>query len=215
MYRLPGPFSTLLVTVLLVLAAHPFLKGFGGDMLNLAFAVMLISALRSLKHPPWAFKVGLGLMVPALALIALQLGSVDPRIRFGGEVLVLVAFLFTSFMMVVDTMQARTVTVEQISSSLAAYVLFGLVWTLAFFMLETYVPGSLSIGETSRDGLFDACIYFSFVTLTTLGYGDILPLSEAARALAYSEAILGQLYLAVLVAKLVGMYTAEQMKKDR
>ena len=48
------------------------------------------------------------------------------------------------------------------------------------------------------------------MTLTTLGYGDILPVSEHARALAYSEAILGQLYLAVLVAKLVGMYAAEQ-----
>ena len=211
MYRfLPGPFSTLLLTVLIVLLAHPFLQGFGGDLLNIAFAVMLVSALRSLQHPPWAFKVGLGLMIPALALILLQLSITDGRLRFGGEVLILLAFTFTAVIMVVDTMGAKKVTVEQISASLAAYVLFGLTWAIAFRMLETYRPGSLLINYATPEGLFDACVYFSFVTLTTLGYGDILPVSEPARALAYSEAILGQLYLAVLVAKLVGMYAAEQ-----
>ena len=135
----------MLLTVLVVLLAHPFFRGFGRDLLNAAFAVMLISALRSLRHPPWAFKVGLGLMVPALALILLQLSITDDRIRFGGEVLILLAFTFTAVIMVVDTMGAKKVTIEQISASLAAYVLFGLTWAIAFLMLETYLPGSLLI----------------------------------------------------------------------
>ena len=58
-------------------------------------------------------------------------------------------------------------------------------------------------------------VYFSFVTLTTLGYGDVHPKSEAARILAMLEAVLGQLYLVILVARMVGMYTAQENERRK
>ena len=89
------------------------------------------------------------------------------------------------------------------------------MWGLAYFLLESAAPGSLSIGPVSDEARFGASIYYSFVTLTTLGYGDILPLTDRARSLAYVEAVIGQIYLAVLLAKLVGMYvSASSQEKD-
>ena len=66
----------------------------------------------------------------------------------------------------------------------------------------------------SDEARFSASVYYSFVTLTTLGYGDTLPLSDKARSLVYVGAVLGLLYLIVLVAKLVGMYIAARRGKD-
>ena len=66
----------------------------------------------------------------------------------------------------------------------------------------------------SDEARFGASVYFSFVTLTTLGYGDILPLTDRARSLAYLEAVIGQIYLAVLVGKLVGMFVSAKAGND-
>jgi hypothetical protein len=75
--------------------------------------------------------------------------------------------------------------------------------------LETIQPGSFSAGEILEQHQRIAFTYYSFVTLTTLGYGDINPLSPQAGTLAILEAIIGQLYLAVLIARLVGMHISQ------
>jgi len=96
---------------------------------------------------------------------------------------------------------------ERLSAALSAYLLAGHFFGLAYFQFEQLRPGSFAIaGTTTHPGQLDrqTAIYFSFVTLATLGYGDISPVTPTARGLAVSEAILGQLYLAVLVARLVG-----------
>ena len=82
-----------------------------------------------------------------------------------------------------------------------------------FPLLDENVEGAMRFSDTRA--VFP--IYFSFVTLTTLGYGDIVPVSASARMLATMEALMGQLYLAVLVARLVGMQVSQRMldKKDR
>ena len=89
-------------------------------------------------------------------------------------------------------------------------MLFGVACGLAFFLLNAVVPGSLSMSTTFNDDLLGSYVYFSFVTLTTLGYGDISPVSQQARSLALVEAVVGQLYLAVLIGKLVGMYSGHR-----
>jgi hypothetical protein len=85
---------------------------------------------------------------------------------------------------------------------IAAYPLLGVAWAEAFALLEALRPGSFSgavgLAEGGR-GWF----YFSFVTLTTVGYGDILPVHPAARSLAMLEAVTGPLYNAILLARLV------------
>ena len=104
-------------------------------------------------------------------------------------------------------LRGQKVDSERLSAALSAYLLAGHCFGVAYFQLEQFHPGSFAIGGTPTELLqFDlpTAIYFSFVTLTTLDTGDISPLTPSARGIAVSEAILGQLYLAVLVARLIG-----------
>jgi hypothetical protein len=105
-------------------------------------------------------------------------------------------------------LRGRKVDSERLSAALSAYLLAGHCFGIAYFQVEQLRPGSFSIGgaPTTQVTQLDlqTAIYFSFVTLATLGYGDISPLKPTARGMAITEAILGQLYLAVLVARLVG-----------
>lgn len=96
---------------------------------------------------------------------------------------------------------------ERLSAALSAYLLAGHVFGVCYWQVEQLRAGSFAVGGTPVvAGTLDlpTCVYFSFVTLATLGYGDIVPLTPTARGLAISEAVIGQLYLAVLVARLVG-----------
>ena len=100
-------------------------------------------------------------------------------------------------------MGATKVDAEHLYAALSAYLLAGTSFGLFYWVLEQMTPGTfISAGEFSRMGAF----YFSFVTLATLGYGDIVPRSDIARGLAMVEGIGGQLFLAVMVARLVSLY---------
>lgn len=101
---------------------------------------------------------------------------------------------------------------ERISASLlygavSVYLLMGFTFANAHFLLETLAPGSYQCGspQCHLDPVSPAYLYFSLITLATVGYGDIVPLSRIAGMLAYMEAIAGQMYVAILVARLVGM----------
>ncbi len=214
--HLHGRFSSLLVTILLLLLLRPFLQGFvvARFLLTALFTATLVSALYSVSRPAWAFKLGLALIMPAAALIWLRHAVASPAVEWGAFLIMLLAFAFTAAVMVMNTLQAKRVTVEQISGALSAYLLMGLVWGLAYFLLESAAPGSLSLGPGPDEARLGASIYYSFVTLTTLGYGDILPLTDRARSLAGVEAVVGQIYLAVLVGKLVGMYVSASGETD-
>ena len=104
-------------------------------------------------------------------------------------------------------LRGRKVDSERLSAALSAYLLAGHCFGIAYLQVEQLRTGSFAIGGTPTHLAqldLQTAIYFSFVTLATLGYGDISPLTPTARGLAVCEAILGQLYLAVLVARLVG-----------
>ena len=95
------------------------------------------------------------------------------------------------------------ITGNQITGAVCVYLLFGVIWVIAYQLVEMFSPGSVKGLESYQSG--QPLLYYSLVTLTTLGYGDIVPVRPAALALAYTEAVFGQIYLAVLVAGLVSM----------
>jgi hypothetical protein len=97
---------------------------------------------------------------------------------------------------------------EHLYAGLSAYLLAGIFFGVFYWVLEGTWPGSLAIpGEGVQSNVSLAvAIYYSFVTLTTLGYGDVVPRSEVVRGLAILEAVAGQLYLAVMIARLVSLY---------
>jgi len=101
--------------------------------------------------------------------------------------------------------RAGPVTVHRIEGAVAAYLLLGLLWGCAFRVVWLAVPGAFATAAGALPDDPMLLYYFSFVTLTTTGYGDILPVAPAARGLATMEALIGQLYPAILIARLVSL----------
>lgn len=113
---------------------------------------------------------------------------------------------------------SRKVTLGLISATLCLYLIIGMFWGVIYTLLESIVPGSFSGGTLdqvhSPEQLLQSFTYFSFITLTTLGYGDITPQTMGAGGLCQAEAIVGQFYTTVLVAFLVGMYSSNWKAKN-
>ena len=104
---------------------------------------------------------------------------------------------------------------NRILGAVSIYFLLALIWALIYSLIEVWQPGSFNIPNYVAQGIRQqmVCdlIYFSNVTLTTLGYGDILPVSNLARTLANMEAMAGQLYVAIVIARMVGMQVTQQI----
>jgi hypothetical protein len=112
--------------------------------------------------------------------------------------------LFTAAAALRFAMRGAKVDAEHLFAALSAYLLAGIYFGLLYWALEQVRPGMFAANNFSRS----AAIYFSFVTLATLGYGDIVPRADVARGLAIVEGVGGQLFLAVLVARLVSSYSS-------
>ncbi|EAQ79091.1 potassium channel family protein [Blastopirellula marina] len=107
-----------------------------------------------------------------------------------------------------DVSRANRVTTDQVLGGVSVYLLLGLIWAIAYLSVVTFDSSAIKF-STPNDGhagrRLAALIYYSFATITTLGLGDIQPLSNLARTLTWTEAVTGQLYIAVTMAKLVGL----------
>ena len=155
--------------------------------------------------------VGIMLGVPALVFAWLGRGeSTGPTtaIRY----LVFDLLLLQVFVLMLRAvLRSRRVTRETVQLGLSCYLLLGLLWAAAYATLELLQPGSLSIAPgLSAVAVYGQASYFSFVTLTTVGYGDILPVTPVARGLANLEAVAGVLFVAVFIARLIAAYEMER-----
>lgn len=111
-----------------------------------------------------------------------------------------------SLMVLAQVMASGPVTRYRIEGAIAVYLLLGLAWAGAFHFVTLLQPGAFAGVSGEREVLRDL-LYYSYVTLTTVGYGDITPVAPAARSLAILEALTGQLYPAILLARLVSLYS--------
>jgi len=114
---------------------------------------------------------------------------------------------YTSAVVLAFVLRQKTITADTIYGALSVYLLLGVTWTFAYSAVDDLAPGSFFVDTAyNPDGLLRRVdlFYYSFVTLTTLGYGDILPITPQARMLAVLEAVCGVLYTATLVASLIG-----------
>jgi hypothetical protein len=195
---------------------HPMLPAVAEGFLMVA--LLTGSVLSVSKSRAWVL---FALLFGVPAVVLWLVGAVPDEIAVLRE-LFLAAFLsYVIWVMLQAIFDSRQVTTNTVCASLCIYLLLGLVWALAYSVNDIldptafrYTPG----GEhplVMRVGRADnAALYFSFVTLATLGYGDIVPTSPISRMLASIEAITGQLYLAVLVARLVGMHIAHSLEQQ-
>ncbi len=202
-------FAWLFASLLLTLGAHPVVEALapGVSPLQILLAANLLVAIASVaagRETPWlvglagAFAVSRGLQG------ALGIGPLLPL----SQALWVAACLMVMAIALRHALRPGAVDGERIFAALDVYLLAGLVLGVGYWVLDQTWAGSFAIASGGRLDLARA-IYFSFVTVATLGYGDIVPVSEAARGLAILEAVAGQMYLAVLVARLVSLYSRQ------
>jgi len=210
-----GNFIYMLIGLLLLVLIGPGLSQLYPDssniIINLAFLSVMVVGVWSLNINKNWFMAGISLMIIGLVLSTIN-------IFIESKTLVIVDLFNTLLFCILSMIIAMrhilfggSITVNKLVGSICIYMLLGIVWALLYEFLSIIDPGAfkgLSLNSDSRDSW--NYIYYSFVTLTTLGYGDISPVNHYARALAYIEAICGQIYIAVLVASLVSAHITDR-----
>jgi hypothetical protein len=201
---------TLLVLLVIEVFVAQFISTPGGAVERIVqdvlFSLILLNGVVAAADRPRAFV--LIAMVALIAIVVRWAGWLFPvslTLAMRGET-ALVAFAVVSVTIGLEAFGAGTVMVTRICGAIALYILLGLIWTEAYELVSLRVPGAFSgiqHGEDPADR--SIWIYFSFVTLTTEGYGDIVPIARAARSLANLEALFGQLYPAIVLARLVSL----------
>ena len=172
--------------------------------------------------------IGLPLVIPGVITLATTfvLGAIpDDHSWFWAlarAVSFIVPILTVALLILVDVLAARQIVFDMICGALCVFVLFGMCWANLFTLLERLAPGSFAIDfgryhvDAAADPLAAAGVftYYSFVTLTTVGYGDIVPASATARWLVWVEAVFGQFYMAVFVSRLIGLQVSGPEEAD-
>jgi hypothetical protein len=190
----------------------PFVEEFeGGDLVvTCSFSLVLLAGVLAVAERKSILVIAIVLAVPAI--VGRWINHFEPQIVspaiFLTAALILIAFVVANLLRFV--FRAPSVGMEVLCASISAYLMLGLMWAVAYWLVDQLTPGgafsfNTNSGPRSINGFTG--FYFSFITLSTVGYGDITPVSRAARWLAAMEAMTGLLYVAVLIARLVALYS--------
>ena len=173
-------FSLVMIFGVISMALHPSIRFFAGSVACVAIV------LRWLMH-----------VMPSSLIF--KLGSFSSLVFM---IMLTIVLLFKVFK------ESGKVTVDTIMGAIAVYLLFGLSWSILYSLLDQLLPNAFNLPAITVINSVDRqqmLTYFSFVTLTTVGYGDITPTHEITRMFAITEALCGQLYPATLLARLVSL----------
>jgi hypothetical protein len=204
----------LLIAILMQLLVYPFFEAspYKSVIMNVLSTFVLVTAVyvigfgrkqlfTAVALGGFAF-VGIWYVMFIEPRYYLAILSVMCRISFN---------VYVIFLILVSLFRAKQVTFNTIYGAVSVYLLIGTMFSILYTFIETLLPGSFFIDETrSLDFVF-----FSFTTLTTLGYGDITPVSAYARTATSLQAIIGVLYIAILISRFVGIYIAQYLEKNR
>lgn len=197
--------------LLLMLTVLPFLEALpnGRHLEGLLLTALLLTGMLAVSGERQSLALAAGLAAPMLFAFWFQLHRQEGLLYqvFIGYFLACVILVIVRILGFIR--RATQVDSEVLCAGIAVYLLLGLLWAVGYALTARMVPGAftgVSAGEPRLQG-FDA-LYFSFITLTTVGYGDIAPVARPARMLAMMETVTGTLYLAVLISRLVSMHAS-------
>jgi len=206
------PVAAFLVSLILVFVSSPFEEAIhDGDLIEwLRLVVVVVLGLLALSDRRSTLVWGIVLVTPALVGKWVNHWRPDlvPAWLFLAPGLLFCLFFVLHLLRFI--LRARRIDSEVLCAGVAGYLMVGLLWAGAYVFTARLVPGSFvfSVGPDASHSMkgFTA-LYYSFITLTTVGYGDVVPVTGAARMLAMMEAMTGTLYMAVLIARLVSLYS--------
>ena len=207
-------FRNLLFFLLLYLFISPFLVPYPSVAVvahSLLSLTLFFSVWAVQKHQNYR-SMAMVLLIPVLALYWLGLYEIIPFDLLSAYFLLAVFYKLLIIAFAGQLIRSQKIDLQVIYGTLCLYLIIGLFWGALYSLLYEVSPGSFSgvLLDMPTGALLTTFNYFSIVTLTTLGYGDITPQNHAAGALCQIEAITGQFYIAVVVAWLVGNYIADR-----
>ncbi len=206
--------SYLLASLMLLLFAYPFVGDhrLGDWSLRIVLVGTMVTSILACAERRREIVIGCALVAAQQAVDVF--GRPGPRVdNVMSAALGFLVFAYVTVLML-RRIFGRTgrVTTDTIAGSISAYLLLGVTWSFAYTLLELAEPGSFMLGDTPVSAELERCIGFSFITLTTLGYGNVAPATERADVMCSTQAILGQVYLTVLVARLVALHMAQSQE---
>ncbi len=222
------PYLGLFFALLLLFVVNPFvLSGTSGNLvphltLHAVSLVIVVTAILSIRWDRRVFVPALLLAMPReiLHFVSLTTGRPDLLPLVHGLSLVLFSLVGTRVLF--DVVQHRVISRSTLLGAACVYLMMGLAWSDLFFVLEWLQPGSFHVALSLDEGAAAAMAvqgpelqYFSYITLTGIGYGDIVPVRLPARMLASLEGLLAQLYIAILIARLVAVQVSRRGTKQQ
>jgi voltage-gated potassium channel len=208
-------FYYLLAGLLFLLVALPLIRDLTGPhysfVTELSFSVFFIISIWSLPGTKGWFLSGIVLMILGISSNFLAIAGAGYFFNYLFLISYIIFLLSIISLAIRQVVSSGPINTNRVIGAICIYLLLGLIWALFYLFLNMTIPGSFS---TQIDGApfqqVHHFMYYSFVTLTTLGYGDILPIRETARALSTIETIFGQFYIAILVGGVVATFIARK-----
>ena len=207
-----GRFLYIVFAIMLVILVGPFLRLEG--KIGALTATLLVTMIPLASYYTFSSERKRAMTIVFLSAPFVILDAVSLFYTNRYMPVVMYSFGTTLYMYIIvlllkNLLSQKTVTTDMIYCAISIYLLIGIMWAGVYAILESVSPGSFSGTAGSVDP-----IYFSFVTLTTVGYGDVAPLTILSRRFAVFEAAMGSIYMAIIVALIVGRYLSPQADQD-
>ncbi|UCH08215.1 MAG: two pore domain potassium channel family protein [Deltaproteobacteria bacterium] len=214
-----GKLRYLTVSMLLLFVLLPFLEGgtIRRMILDILTSAVLFFGIYAVSYDRKKVVIALAFALPWFVSAWVELLSSTPSLILGSisTVFLILFYAFTAIAILSFVLKSAQVSQDVLYGAVSIYLLIGGIWFAIYALIETLRPGSFVIDPVYNiDGVVNwpDFLYYSFTTLTTLGYGDIITVTSLARSFAVLEAIIGVMYLAVIISRLVGLYIARSIK---
>jgi hypothetical protein len=205
----------LLLSLLSLMLIIPLFHGIFelNTLIDISVTAIFLSSLYAISQKAQNLRIALGLILPIIAGMWLANLMDIPNIRLLVDFCAILFYAFIIIIILSALLKEHKVTLDVIYGAVAVFLLMALMWAFIFDVIETLQSGSFQVTVDHSQGTRIHFLYYSFVTITTVGYGDILPVSLIARAFSILEMVVGQFYLIILVARLVGINITQSMEK--
>jgi len=212
-------YGAILAGLLLILAMYPIIEQlvWVARVLDVALILVIAAALARTWDRRGRFWSGLALGLGAVGLNALSTYTSLPYVFLSGHLMILAFQVWLTATITWDISTRRLVTVDSVLGAGCIYLLIALSWAHLYTIVETLDPGAFSFpyADTADPVLrHGALLYFSLITCTTVGFGDITPVAFSARYLAAVEGIVAQLFLVIVMARIVSLEISHSLRKD-
>ena len=214
--KMKGKLGYLMISFILMIILYPFLETGTSSIIfwNILLSIVLFFGVFAVSYSKKNFILALIFALPWFVLAWIEQVT-GPLSLIPGLISLISIILFFTFTLIIIfnfVLKSEIINKDVLFGAVCIYLLLGGIFTLIYFLIEVVHPGSFFIDpKFNTDGILNALdfMYYSFSTLTTLGYGDIIPVSSHARSFAILEAVLGVMYLAIIISRLVGLYITQ------